>query len=71
MNIVISDATETLVSKSDDDLIAIVKAEMKKFFLVNPEMISDYKIIKEKRATFIPSNDIINKRPAQKTQIKS
>ncbi len=33
LNIVISDA-ETLVSKSDDDLIAIVKAELKKFFLV-------------------------------------
>ncbi len=44
---------------------------MKKFFLLNPEMIFNYKIIKEKRATFIPSNDIIDKRPAQETQIKN
>ena len=34
-------------------------------------MISNYKIIKEKRATFIPSNDIIDKRPSQKTHINN
>jgi squalene-associated FAD-dependent desaturase len=70
LNIVISDA-ESLVSKSDDDLIAIVKAELEKFFLVNPEIISGYKIIKEKRATFIPSSDILDKRPSPRTNIKN
>ncbi len=70
LNIVISDANE-LVKKSDEDLIEMVKDEMKKFFLLDSELISTYKIIKEKRATFIPSNDIINKRPAQKAQIKN
>ncbi|MDZ7624830.1 MAG: hydroxysqualene dehydroxylase HpnE [Ignavibacteriaceae bacterium] len=70
LNIVISDANE-LVNKSDEDLIEMVKDEMKKFFLLDSELISSYKIIKEKRATFIPSNDIIDKRPAQKTQIKN
>jgi uncharacterized protein with NAD-binding domain and iron-sulfur cluster len=43
---------------------------MQKFFLLNPEMIFNYKIIKEKRATFIPSNDIIDKRPAQEIHFK-
>jgi hydroxysqualene dehydroxylase len=70
LNIVISDADE-LVNKSDEELIQMVKDEMKKFFLLDPAIISNYKIIKEKRATFIPSNDIIDKRPAQKTKIRN
>lgn len=70
LNIVISDADE-LVNKSDEEIMWIVKTEMKKFFLLNPDMISNYKIIKEKRATFIPSNDILEKRPQQKTKIKN
>lgn len=70
LNIVISDADD-LVNKSDEDLINMVKDEMKKFFLLDPEIIMGYKIIKEKRATFIPSNEIMKKRPAQETQIKN
>jgi len=70
LNIVISAANE-LVNKSDEDLKEMVKDEMKKFFLINPELITRYKIIKEKRATFIPSNEIIDKRPVQETQIKN
>jgi squalene-associated FAD-dependent desaturase len=70
LNIVISDANE-LVNKSDEDKIKVVKDEMKKFFLLDSELITGYKIIKEKRATFIPSNDILDKRPSQRTQIKN
>jgi squalene-associated FAD-dependent desaturase len=70
LNIVISDANE-LVNKPDEELIEMVKGELKKFFLLNSELITAYRIIKEKRATFIPSNDIVNKRPNQKTQIKN
>jgi squalene-associated FAD-dependent desaturase len=70
LNIVISDADE-LVNKSDEELMVIVKTEMKKYFSLNPELISNYKIIKEKRATFIPSNDILEKRPQQKTKIEN
>jgi len=70
LNVVISDADE-LVNKSDEDLMEMVKVEMKKFFLLDPELITGYKIIKEKRATFIPTNDIIDKRHAQETQIKN
>jgi hydroxysqualene dehydroxylase len=70
MNIVISDANE-IVNKSDEELIEMVKVEMQKFFLLERELISNYKIIKEKRATFIPSNDIIDKRPSQKTVVKN
>ncbi|MCU0345219.1 MAG: FAD-dependent oxidoreductase, partial [Ignavibacterium sp.] len=70
LNIVISDANE-LVNKSDEDIIKMVKDEMKKFFLLDSELITGSKIIKEKRATFIPSNDILDKRPSQRTQIKN
>jgi uncharacterized protein with NAD-binding domain and iron-sulfur cluster len=70
LNIVISDANE-LVNKPDEELIEMVKVELKKFFLLDSELITAYKIIKEKRATFIPSQDVLNKRPAQKTKIKN
>jgi uncharacterized protein with NAD-binding domain and iron-sulfur cluster len=70
LNIVISDADE-LMNKSDEDLVEMVKDEIKKFFLLDPELITGCKIIKEKRATFIPSNDVINSRPSQKTSIKN
>jgi len=68
LNIVISDANK-LVNMSDEELMSTVKSEMQKFFMLDPELILNYKIIKEKRATFIPSNDVINKRPNQKTRI--
>jgi uncharacterized protein with NAD-binding domain and iron-sulfur cluster len=67
---VISDANE-LVNKSDEDLIEMVKDEMKKFLSLDPGIISNYKIIKEKRATFIPSIDLVDRRPSQKTYIKN
>ncbi|MDH3268422.1 MAG: hydroxysqualene dehydroxylase HpnE [Ignavibacteria bacterium] len=70
LNIVISDADE-LVNKTDEELLNMIKSEMQKFFLLDSELITNYQIIKEKRATFIPSNDVIDKRPSQKTQIKN
>jgi protoporphyrinogen oxidase len=70
LNIVISDADEFMI-KSDEELMEMVIIEMKKYFLLNPEFISAYKIIKEKRATFIPSINVIDNRPSQKTSVKN
>ncbi len=70
LNIVISDA-DKMVNKTDEDLMLIVKDEMKKFFSIDPELISNYKIIKEKRATFVPDANSLNSRPSQKTNIKN
>ena len=70
LNTVISDA-DALANNSEDQLVKLVKDELRKFFLLDPEAISNYKIIKEKRATFIPSNNIIDKRPSQKNKIKN
>ncbi len=49
----------------------MVCSELKNYVNLDKDMISGYKVIKEKRATFIPSNDIINKRPSQQTAIKN
>jgi uncharacterized protein with NAD-binding domain and iron-sulfur cluster len=68
LNVVISDADE-LVNRSDDEILTMVKKELHKFFLLDPELLISYKIIKEKRATFIPSNHIIEQRPSQETNI--
>jgi squalene-associated FAD-dependent desaturase len=70
LNLVISVADEFRF-KSDEDIIAMVKVELKKFFRLQPEVITNHKIIKEKRATFIPSGDVLHKRPSQKTWIRN
>ncbi|NNJ52454.1 MAG: NAD(P)-binding protein [Ignavibacteriaceae bacterium] len=70
LNLVISDA-DHLVSKSDDETLEMVTIELKKFFNLNPRSITHHKIIKEKRATFVPSADVLNDRPTQKTNIKN
>jgi len=70
LNIVISDADEFRF-KGDEEIIAMVKVELKKFFHLQPELITNYKIIKEKRATFISSDNILHNRPSQKTAIKN
>ena len=70
LNIVISDA-DYLISESDNEIMNILKTELKKFLNLNTDNINQYKIIKEKRATFIPSAEIIRRRPSQKTNIKN
>lgn len=66
LTLVISDANE-LVKKEDSELNNIAICELKKYLKIEPDNISDIKIIKEKRATFIPGNIVEEKRPWQKT----
>jgi squalene-associated FAD-dependent desaturase len=70
LTLVISDAGK-FIEKSKEEIIDIVISEMEKYFRVKKDDILSYKIIKEKRATFIPANDILNKRPEAKTNIKN
>ncbi len=70
LNLVISDADD-YIEKNDEELFELVCNELKNYVNLDKDMITSYKVIKEKRATFIPSNDIINKRPLQKTRIKN
>ncbi len=70
LNIVISDADD-LVPKSDEEILEIVQTELKNFFKLKFLKITNFKIIKEKRATFIPTVDILHNRPSQVTNIKN
>ena len=45
--------------------------ELKKYAGIEREEIKSYKVIKEKRSTFVPDNESINKRPGAKTEIKN
>ena len=45
--------------------------QLEKYVKISKNNVTSYKIIKEKRATFIPDNDITNKRPEQKTKFNN
>jgi squalene-associated FAD-dependent desaturase len=70
LTIVRSDA-DNLMEKSREEIFEIVKKELFRYFFIEGEDIKDYRIIKEKRATFIPSNDILNKRPGAVTNLSN
>jgi squalene-associated FAD-dependent desaturase len=70
INIVISDA-DYLVDKSKEEIIKLVIYELTQYTNVKEENILQYKIIKEKRATFVPGVSTIDKRPNSKTSIKN
>jgi len=70
LNLVISDA-DYLMNKSPEELFETCKTELIKYLGIDESEIKHYKILKEKRATFIPSNNIIYSRPGSKTKIKN
>lgn len=70
LNLVISDA-DYLMNKSAEELSEMCKTELIKYLEIDASEIQYYKILKEKRATFIPSNNIIYSRPKSKTKIKN
>lgn len=70
INIVISDA-DSLVDKSKEEIIKLVIHELVQYTNIKEESILQYKIIKEKRATFVPGVSKIDKRPNSKTSIKN
>lgn len=70
INIVISDA-DYLAEKSKEEIIDFVSDELFQFTSIAKTDILNYKIIKEKRATFVPTIDILDKRPNTKTKIKN
>ncbi len=68
ITVVISDANE-LLEKSKEEIYDIVIHEIEKYTKIKRELVDQYKIIKEKRATFIPSNDIMKYRPSSRTKL--
>jgi uncharacterized protein with NAD-binding domain and iron-sulfur cluster len=49
----------------------LAAAELKKYAGINKEEMKSYKVIKEKRSTFVPDNESLEKRPDTKTKIKN
>ena len=70
LSMVISDAND-LAAIPKEEIFDIAALQLEKYFGISKAEIISYKIIKEKRATFIPSNDILNVRPAPNTGLKN
>jgi squalene-associated FAD-dependent desaturase len=70
ITLVISNAG-SLIEKCNEEIFKYVTEELEKFILLNPKAISSYKIIKEKKATFVPSQNIIKQRPSSATKFKN
>ncbi|MCL5031376.1 MAG: hydroxysqualene dehydroxylase HpnE [Bacteroidetes bacterium] len=68
LTLVISDANE-LTEKSKEEIFELISDQLKLFVGISKDEILNYKIIKEKRATFIPSKEILSNRPDSKTEI--
>lgn len=67
---VMSDA-DYLMSLSDDEILNMITAELERYMNIKKNDIKDHFIIKEKRATFVPSNEILNNRPNTETEVKN
>ncbi|MFC2119730.1 hydroxysqualene dehydroxylase HpnE [Bacteroidota bacterium] len=68
INLVISDA-DYLIDKSAEEIYKMCISELIKYTKLEESDVLQYKVLKEKRATFIPSNKITNTRPSSKTKI--
>lgn len=69
-NVVISDANY-LTNWEQDELLKMVINELNRFFPIDKNDVKTFKVIKEKRATFIPDNKTEKLRPKSETTIKN
>ncbi|MBZ0199777.1 MAG: hydroxysqualene dehydroxylase HpnE, partial [Ignavibacteriaceae bacterium] len=70
ISLVVSDA-DYLADTEKKKIFELAIKELEKFTPLKRDEIKHSKIIKEKRATFVSSNDIILQRPVSKTKIKN
>jgi squalene-associated FAD-dependent desaturase len=70
LTVVISNA-DNFIEKSKEEIFELILSELKKYILLERSEITTYKIIKEKRAAFVPSNKILDKRPPVSTPFKN
>jgi len=70
LTIVISDA-DKFMELSGEEIFNICCEELDKYFGIKCEDITNYKVLKDKRATYIPSNKLLGKRPSSETSIKN
>jgi len=70
INLVISDA-DYLIDRSAEEIYKMCVGELIKYTRLEESNFSQYKVLKEKRATFIPSNKNNFIRPSSKTKISN
>jgi squalene-associated FAD-dependent desaturase len=70
ITLVKSDAND-IIDKTKEELFEMAVTELIKYAGIGEGDIKSYKVIKEKRATFVPDNETIDKRPDIKTEIKN
>ncbi len=68
LTLVISDA-DYLSEKSKEEIMELCTAELKKYVGIERNEINHFKVIKEKRATFVPTPEAEISRPQTKTSI--
>ncbi len=67
----VTSGADDLIEKSQGELLKIISTELSAYLGINRENISRYKMIKEKRATFVPNKENISKRPTAKTKLEN
>ena len=67
----VTSSADDLIDRSKEELFSIVTTELQEYLNIKREDISDYQIIKEKRATFIPNKENLLKRPSAKTKLEN
>lgn len=67
---VISDA-DYLMNLADYAIMNMIFSELKNYLNISKDEIINHFIVKEKRATFIPSNEILYNRPNSETEVKN
>jgi len=67
----VTSSADELIEKTQEELLNIISAELHAYLGINPKDISSYKVIKEKRATFVPNKENLAKRPSSKTKIEN
>ncbi len=70
LTIVISDA-DKYIDESKENILSIILSELEKYTNIKREMVESFKIIKEKRATFVASKETQHSRPCTKTNISN
>ncbi|HED05473.1 MAG TPA: hypothetical protein ENI61_02170 [Ignavibacteria bacterium] len=70
ITLVISDANK-YADYTKEEIITLAVSELDKYMHIKKRNITFHKIIREKRATFIPTNEIINNRPKVETPISN
>ena len=67
----VTSSADSLINKSQDELFSIISSELFSYLGIDTNDILHYKMIKEKRATFVPNKENLMKRASVKTKMEN